>query len=152
MQSFRLLEPEDYNRGYLELLSQLTDVDQVSRDNFELTLRSINTNPNHKIWVVPNLDNTRILASGTLLIEPKIIHGCASVAHIEDIVVDSHSRGSGLGKRLIKHLIDQASLDPTCYKISLYCKPDLTPFYNKSGLSVKDQQMTLYLKNHSANL
>lgn len=140
----RLLEPNDYDLGYLDLLSELTSVDPpISKDNFAVTLSAINSNPNHKIFVIP--DETKIIASGTLIIEPKIIHGGASVAHIEDIVVSSSARGKGLGKKIVQHLIDQAKLDPTVYKISLYCSPKLIPFYQKLDLQPKDQQMTLYL-------
>jgi len=144
----RLLELNDYDLGYLDLLAQLTSIDPaISKENFAITLSAINSNPNHKIYVVPNTDKTKIIASGTLLIEPKIIHGGASVAHIEDIVVDSSSRGTGLGQKIVQHLIDQAKLDPTVYKISLYCSPKLIPFYQKLNLQPKDQQMTLYLNS-----
>ena len=35
------------------------------------------------------------------MVEHKFIHGGRSVGHIEDIVVDSSTRGSGLGKLMI---------------------------------------------------
>ena len=41
------------------------------------------------------------MACGTLMVEHKFIHGGRSVGHIEDIVVDSSTRGSGLGKLMI---------------------------------------------------
>ena len=45
------------------------------------------------------------MACGTLMVEHKFIHGGRSVGHIEDIVVDSSTRGSGLGKLMIsRHL------------------------------------------------
>ena len=45
------------------------------------------------------------MACGTLMVEHKFIHGGRGVGHIEDIVVDSSTRGSGLGKLMIsRHL------------------------------------------------
>ena len=141
----RLLEVGDYYKGYLNLLGQLTQVGNIEYSDFVANIDLINQNSNnHQIWVIPNLDETQILASGTLLIEPKFIHNCGSVGHIEDIVVSDSARGLGLGQQIVQHLIAQAKLNPKCYKVSLYCKPELTKFYQKSNLQIKDTQMVLY--------
>ena len=145
-QNIRLLEENDYYKGYLDLLSQLTQVGTIGYPKFCSTLNHIRQNSaNHQIWVIPNIDNTKILGSGTLLIEPKFIHNCGSVGHIEDIVVADSARGLGLGQMIVQHLIAQASQNSACYKISLYCKPELAMFYQKSNLIPKDVQMVLYL-------
>ena len=49
--------------------------------------------------------NDKIIGAATLLIEKKLLHGGASVGHIEDVVVDSTERGRGLGKMLISSLV-----------------------------------------------
>ncbi len=141
----RLLEQSDFGKGYLNLLSQLTEVGDIDHADFAAHLEKINQNKaSHQIWVVPNLENTQILATATLLIEPKFIHNCGAVGHIEDVVVLDAARGLGLGKKLIDHLVVQAKLNPKCYKVSLYCKPELARFYQKSNLVVKDTQMVFY--------
>jgi glucosamine-phosphate N-acetyltransferase len=145
-QKIRQLQETDYHKGYLQLLSQLTTLGNIEYSNFVATLSHINHNPNHQIWVITDQDDTKILASGTLIIEPKFIHNCGSVGHIEDIVVSSQARGLGLGQQIVQHLIKQAKLHPTCYKVSLYCKEELTKFYEKSNLETKETQMVLYLK------
>ena len=63
------------------------------------------------------IDN-EIVATGTILIENKLIHGINKVAHIEDIVVDKKTRGMGLGKKLISFLLNIAE-NKKCYKIYL---------------------------------
>ena len=142
----RHLETLDYYRGYLGLLGQLTEVGNVTFDEFCMTLCRMNINASHQVWVVVDKHEDKILASGTLLIEPKFIHKCGSVGHIEDIVVCDQARGLGLGQKIVQHLIEQAKKDPTCYKVSLYCKPELVKFYEKSNLKIKETQMVLYLK------
>jgi len=145
MSHIRHLEPSDFDKGYIQLLQQLTTTGDITYQSFTTTLNSINNNPNHQIYVIPNHDNTQILASGTIIFEPKFIHNCGSVGHIEDIVVSEEARGLGLGQQIVKYLIEIAKSHPSCYKISLYCKPELTNFYEKSNLRTKDKQMTLYL-------
>lgn len=50
----------------------------------------------------------RILGTGQLLVEQKLIHSAGLAGHIEDVVVDSAARGLGLGKVLIEKLKDIA--------------------------------------------
>ena len=95
---YRLLEKMDYEKGLLELLSQLTTTGKVSKEDFIQQYNTIKGNTNHKIYVLE--ENNKIISCGTLLIEPKFIHNCSNVGHIEDIVVDKNSRGKGLGKKI----------------------------------------------------
>ena len=101
---FRKLNSDDYSNEYFNLLSQLTEVnpDKITRDMFSKFID--NLHENHQIIVIER-DN-RIVASGTLLIENKLIHGISKVCHIEDIVVDKNFRGLGLGKDLINYLTE----------------------------------------------
>tara|TARA_R100001163_G_C5067252_1_gene206239 strand:+ start:4168 stop:4644 length:477 start_codon:yes stop_codon:yes gene_type:complete len=153
--TIRKLQSEDFDLGYIDLLSELTNTDKVSRIDFENTLKSISRNPNHQIWVILDSDSdsnpnkSRILASGTLIIEPKFIHSCSSLAHIEDIVVHPDTRGQGLGKKIVNHLIECAKQQPNCYKISLNCSYKNIPFYTKLGLTTKERQMILYLNKEN---
>ena len=94
---FRNLEINDYYKGYLDLLSQLTEVNKenITFEKFSNFIKNLSNN--HKIIVI--IHDNKILASGTLLIEDKVIHGISKVGHIEDVVVDCESRGFGLGKK-----------------------------------------------------
>lgn len=85
----------------------------------------------------------RIVACGTLLIEYKFIHDCGKLGHIEDIVVASEQRGTGLGRLLIQQLTELAFAHG-CYKITLDCDVKNETFYGKSSFVTKGLQMCIY--------
>ena len=106
----RPLQIDDYDHGYLDLLKSLTEVGDITKtaftgiqhwppgigtnvkDRFQL----LQQNAHHTTLVITSAD--KIVASGTLLIEPKFIRQCGLVGHIEDIVVSPDARGKSLGK------------------------------------------------------
>ena len=90
-------------------------------------------------------ENDEIVASGTLIIEPKIIHQFGKVGHIEDIFVNPEYQGQGLGEEIVTHLID-LSKEYGCYKCILNCDVNLIKFYQKCGLEPKNMQMVKYIK------
>ena len=85
----------------------------------------------------PTCITGRIVASATLYIEYKFIHGAALRGRIEDVVVDTDYRGMQLGKLLLECLIKVGEQLP-CYKISLDCEPKMKPYYEKFGFSHPD--------------
>ena len=137
----RKLAKSDFNNKYLDLLDQLSSTNQenITYDKFELFINQLNNN--HNIYVIEK--NNKIIASGTLLIENKIIHNFGKVGHIEDIVVDFNERGSGLGKLIINHLIETAK-NLNCYKIILNCNESNVKFYEKCGFTKKELEMVIY--------
>ena len=138
----RKIQDTDYYKNYLNLLSQLTDVGDITYDNFRLQLELINKSIFHYIYVIE--DNKKIIATGTILIEEKIIHKCSRVAHIEDVVIDKNYRGLKIGKKMIDFLINE-SKDFNCYKILLDCDKKNIGFYKKCGFIPKSTSMSLYL-------
>ena len=140
---FRNLNNNDFYNGYLELLSQLTEVNikNITFKNFSNFIDNLN-DKNHKIIVIIYKNN--IVASGTLLMEDKIIHGISKIGHIEDIVVDSKYRGRGIGKKLINYLTI-LGIENNCYKLILNCKEENCEFYRKSGFVRKEIEMVKYI-------
>lgn len=141
MNSLRKLETGDYNKGYLELLSGLTTVepDLISLKSFNKFVKKLHDN--HVVYVVEHMN--QIIATGTIFIEPKIIHGCGTVGHVEDIVVSPEHKGKKLGTFIMNALIEYAK-NKKCYKIILDCEDNLVKFYNKCGFIKKGLQMGLY--------
>ena len=125
----------------MELLSQLTTTGKVSKEDYIKQYNKIKGNTNHKIYVLE--ENNKIISCGTLLIEPKFIHNCSNVGHIEDIVVDKNSRGKGLGKKIINFLTEE-SKKYNCYKVILDCSNNHINFYNKCNYQVKGNCMAQY--------
>ncbi len=86
--------------------------------------------------------NNKIVGYGTILIETKIRGG--KLGHIEDIVSDFNFTNKGIGKKIVKKLIDTArSLG--CYKIVLQCKDQKKSFYEKCGFENNASAMQLFL-------
>jgi glucosamine-phosphate N-acetyltransferase len=134
------LSKNDYHLGFLELLEQLTSVDakSISYDEFNDHFDKIKSN----IFVVKY--NEKIIATASLLIEPKFIHRLSSVGHIEDVVIDKNYRNNGLGKLLINHCVNYAKQNG-CYKIILNCSSSNIGFYEKCGFINNNVEMAMYI-------
>jgi glucosamine-phosphate N-acetyltransferase len=137
----RELREQDYYKGFMKLLEQLTtvDSDNITYDDFVRHLEKIKS----KVFVMEN-DDGKIIGTIALLIEEKFIHKLSSVCHIEDVVVDDEYRGKGLGKILIDYGINYAK-DNGCYKIILNCADKNIKFYEKCGFNHKNVEMSLYV-------
>ena len=68
---------------YLYLLGQLTTVSDMTNETFLKNIQEINSIGQ----IIVGIENETIICSGTIIIEPKIIHGGRPAGHIEDIVV-----------------------------------------------------------------
>lgn len=139
---FRHIESNDYYKDYLTLLKQLTIVEK-KKINFIQFKNFVNNLSNKHIIIIIE-DNNKIIGSGTLLIENKVIHNMGLVAHIEDIVIHNNYKKQGLGKKIIDELIN-ISIQSNCYKIILDCNEKNVNFYQNSGFKQKEIQMVKYL-------
>ncbi|KAI3495767.1 hypothetical protein L1887_38113 [Cichorium endivia] len=105
----RKLEITDKNKGFMELLQQLTVCDPVTDDEFQNRFKELESyGDDHVICVIEDATSSKIIATGSVFIEKKFIRGCGKVGHIEDIVVDSSARGLQLGKKVVNFLADHA--------------------------------------------
>ena len=126
----RELKKEDLWNGFLTTLDSLRQTSDISKSVAEKIFEKINSNPNH-IVAVAELDE-KIVASTTLLIEPKFIHKGGLVGHIEDVVVDKNFQGQKIGEKIIRYILEFAK-NRGCYKTILDCTDDVKPFYEKLG-------------------
>lgn len=136
----RRLSAQDYENGYLELLQQLTTVGPVTREAFEKRVSEINSSTGQVVLVAEDTVTGRVVASASLVVEFKFIHGCANAGHIEDVVVDSQYRGLRLGRRIVEELLGE-SKRRGCYKTILNCTEEYVAFYEKCGFYKKERQM-----------
>lgn len=137
----RPIKLSDYQR-YIDVLSVLTTVGNVSQSQFQELLGHWAAHP--LIYfprvIVDGEDN--VVATGMILIEQKLIHGCGKVGHIEDIAVDKSQQGKNLGFMLINHL-SSIGKEEGCYKIILDCSQKNTGFYEKCGYKNAGVQMSI---------
>jgi glucosamine-phosphate N-acetyltransferase len=148
---FRKLKLSDYDIGYVELLSQLTEVGNISKEEFKNRFNEINDNKYLHIYVICDEDKNELIASGTLYIEPKFIHNCSKVGHIEDIVVGDKYRGKNYGWLLVNQLVHIARVEK-CYKIVLACKDNLVSFYEKINFKKENNELVLRLTTNMLKL
>lgn len=111
----RPLQDGDFNRGFLQILSQLTTVGEVSQsmflsefviiiNKFVFILKYLDrfaqmrAAGDYYITVIEDTRSNKIIGSATLVIESKFIHGCGIRGRLEDVVVDDTYRGKQLGK------------------------------------------------------
>ena len=133
----RKLNHSDYE-NYINLLSQLTSVGDVTKDQFNSFVNI--KNQQTYIYEVEG----KFVAALTILLEQKISHSFSKSMHIEDVVTDINHRGKGYASILINFVIDIAKKE-NCYKIILNCNNKNITFYNKFGFLQKETQMALYL-------
>lgn len=140
----RKLEITDKNKGFMELLQQLTVCDSVSDDEFKKRFEELKLyGDDHVICVIEDAESLKIVATGSVFVEKKFIRNCGKVGHIEDVVVDSSARGMQLGKKVLGFLADHAHVTG-CYKVILDCSGDNKTFYEKCGFTEKEVQMVKY--------
>ncbi|VDN59113.1 unnamed protein product [Dracunculus medinensis] len=142
----RPLHITDYQRGYCRLLSQLTEIGDLSESKFKERFLSMR-NMIPKSYYIIVIEDTRhvvnkmIVASATLSVELKFIHSATCRGRIEDVIVDEKMRGQNLGKVLLLYLVTLARFVGV-YKLSLECTEKLIPFYGQFGFS-KDKNFYL---------
>ena len=131
--------------SYLDLLSELTEVSKVDTLKFLENIQKINQMGSIIVCFLENppFIGFKIVASGTIIIEPKIIHGCKNVGHIEDIVVKASYRGFNISQNILDLLFIEAR-EKDCYKIILDCAKEFQRVYIKSGFEEKGIQMAMY--------
>lgn len=139
--SIRHIDDSDITGDYIKLLGQLTQVDNLDKTKTFEFLRSLGKN--HAVFIIEDYEMNKVIASGTIFIEQKLIHNNGKVGHIEDIVVDKNYRGYGLGKKLINFLSKYAK-DEGCYKCILDCSEDNVTFYEKCSYQRKGVEMAMY--------
>lgn len=129
----RELKEEDLSNGFIETLSNLSEVGKLANDKIrKREILSEIKDKNYRIVIAEDNQNHQIIGSATLLIEQKFIHNGGKAGHIEDVVTRKGYEGKGIGREILKELIKIAK-DNECYKIILDCDEKLVKFYEKLG-------------------
>ena len=137
----RNLCEDDYDKQYYELLQTLTQAPKPSREEFKERLNLIKKSGLIHIFVYEY--RNVIIASITVMIEPKFIRNQGNVCHIEDFVINSNFQKMKLGTALCDFIKTKAQ-EFKCYKIILDCSDDVKGFYQKQGFTLKSCGMAYY--------
>jgi len=137
----RPLARGDYERGYMPLLAQLTEVGRVSAADFERRFDRMRAAlDTYYVCVVEDGASGKLVASLTLVCEQKFIRGAGARGRIEDMVVDAAYRGKRLSKLLLDVQCQLARDLLHCYKLSLECKDHLRAHYEQFGFALEAAQ------------
>lgn len=132
-----------HNKNIITTLNELSNTCSLYHDSqFESLKIFLDDTPTHKIWLISV--NGEHVGMITTILEPKIIHHFGYVLHIEDFVIREKFRGQGIGKYVLSKIKDYAQ-SVHAYKIILNCSPHNIGFYEKSGFSQKNVEMSMYL-------
>lgn len=135
----RALRSEDYYKGLGTLLGQLTTVGSMSFQDFQTVLSTCLKQGKH-ILVIEDMTLDKIVATGSIVIEHKLIHSCGKVGHIEDVVVNDQYRGQHIGKNMIRQLMAIGRAYHV-YKFVLQCDEKNVPFYESLDFRKETVQM-----------
>jgi len=136
----RLLTVDDYS-AFLALISQFRPT-TFTKEQFCEALSRISLSS--EIYVVEQ--EGALVATGTVIYETKYIFNICTLAHIEDVCVAEVCRGQGIGKWLMRRLVDQAKAKG-CYKVTLDCADSNVAFYTKCEFEKRGNQMTVFFSS-----
>ena len=135
---------EEIKEQYLLLLSNLTVTGYIETNLFIENINKISEMGSIIVgFIIEPTGTIDIVASGTIIIEPKIIRQGKNVGHIEDIVVAPHMRGRGLSQKILNYL-KRFAKESNCYKVILDCAEEVKNVYSKNNFIVKGVQMAEY--------
>jgi glucosamine-phosphate N-acetyltransferase len=131
---------------YLNLLSELTITSDLDTTIFYQKIILINQMGCIIVAYIdnPSSDKFKIIASGTIIIEPKIIRGCKNVGHVEDIVVSQEYRGNVICNDILE-MLKTIAREKDCYKVILDCFESFKGVYSKTKFKESGIQMSLYM-------
>ncbi|GME75898.1 unnamed protein product [Ambrosiozyma monospora] len=139
--TIRRIQADDYERGVLKTLECLTEVGDISKEEYTETIEFWESQEGYNTLVILD-DKDQVAGVGTLMIERKLIHRCSKIGHIEDISISDNHQGKGLGKFLIQSLTDM-SKEKGCYKTILDCATKNEGFYEACGLKNVGSEMEI---------
>ncbi|KAL5285466.1 GNPNAT1 family protein [Megaselia abdita] len=128
----RPLQDGDYEKGFIQLLGQLTATGTVTKTQFLTRFSQMKALGDYYVTVIEDTRSKTIIGAASLVIERKFIRGCGLRGRLEDVVVNNTYRGKQLGK-LIVVTVTLLANHLGCYKMSLDCKDKLIPFYTSLG-------------------
>ncbi|MFA5052149.1 MAG: GNAT family N-acetyltransferase [Patescibacteria group bacterium] len=140
------LKKKHITPGLFTTLAHLSSSTVNNLDKGRKQFKIIKKNKNHRIFVALDKATKEVIGLITLLIEPKFIHDCGKMGHIEDVVVREGFEGRGVGGALVQRATDEAKKEG-CYRIRLFCSDRNVSFYEKAGFKRHENGMQIDLRD-----
>jgi glucosamine-phosphate N-acetyltransferase len=134
----RKLKKNDFKKGFNKCLKMLGDFKLINE------LKTFKKRKNKKIKTFVIEVNKKIIATASIVIEPKFRHSGKSCGHIEDVCVIKKKQNMGFGKKIIKHLLCYAKKHG-CYKLLLSTKKKNLGFYKSLGFCNNELSCCFYI-------
>ncbi|TWU72640.1 hypothetical protein ED733_000909 [Metarhizium rileyi] len=144
--TIRPLERQDYAKGFLTCLHDLTWTGDQTEDEFNERYDEMDTQGKGPYYYVVIEHAGRIVGTGVVVVEKKFIWNRASVGHVEEICISKAHQSKGLGLKLINAL-DSVAKNVGCTKSLLNCDPAKNGFYVKCGYTASGMEMQHQFKD-----
>lgn len=132
----RQLTSSDY-AGYLRLINDFRETNFTETEFIERLLDL--GRHGIEIYVMEDASG-HLVATATLIVEPKFIFNLATYAHIEDVCVAASQRRLGLGRKIMKEVLAICK-SRGYHKVTLCCADHNVAFYEACGLEKRGNQM-----------
>jgi GNAT superfamily N-acetyltransferase len=134
----RLLQNTDYVK-YYPLINEFRATTFTESEFIEY-MNALSSNIH--IWIIEY--DGKLVATTTVIYEPKLIFNRCTFAHIEDVCVLKEYQKNGYGSILLQHVIQQAK-EKKCYKATLVCNESVMTFYLKNNFEKRGVQCSMLL-------
>jgi GNAT superfamily N-acetyltransferase len=129
----REIEKKEELIDVLELLRELSPDEEINVNTSWSTWKEMQQYPYYKLFAA--IEDGRIVGTFCLMICCNLGHASQKFAILENVVVASGLRGTGIGKAMIKDALNRAK-EENCYKLSLssnFKRLDAHLFYENIG-------------------
>jgi len=134
----QLLNKNDYDK-YYPLINEFRQT-CFTEEEFKQFLEELPSNIN--IWVMEYEE--KLVATTTVIYEPKLIYNRCRIAHVEDVCVLKEYQKHGFGSQILQYVVSEAK-QKQCYKITLVCNESVLPFYLKNNFEKRGMQCSMLL-------
>lgn len=134
----RKLTRNDYV-AYYPLIREFRDT-VFSEEDFQQYIDSLPHTM--EIWVIE--EEGALIATVTIIFEPKLIFNRCTFAHIEDVCVANEWRTKGIGSKLIRDVLALPRVQ-ACRKVTLCCSESVSKFYIRNGFERRGIQCSLLI-------
>jgi GNAT superfamily N-acetyltransferase len=128
---YRAAETKDF--GAVQHLMHQLNPDSGALSTSQAQWETVLQHPGTTVWLA---DNGNPVASMTLHVLPNMTYAAAPYALVENVVTLEAHRGQGIGRGLMRHVLDSA-LAAGCYKVMLLTGVErgAQAFYRACGFS-----------------